>query len=156
MTGNVKLITVIRACGTTARLLLGVVFIWSSFGKLQYPHDFLSTIYSYGVVGSKIGLLMAVLLPWLEMLVGVCLFAGIWLGSSSFIAAMLLAMYLAAQAIVLWRGLRVGCGCFTVFEHESEVSWLTIMRTSILLSLAFFVSYLEVGAIKYSGHKLSK
>ena len=60
------------------RLALGVIFVISSISKLRQPYDFLASIYGFELVGPKIGLFFAIVLPWLELFVGICLIGGIF------------------------------------------------------------------------------
>lgn len=68
---------------TVVRLGMGAMFIASSLPKICQPYDFLSSVYHYELVGPQLGLLVAMTLPWLELLVGICLVGGIWTGGGT-------------------------------------------------------------------------
>jgi uncharacterized membrane protein YphA (DoxX/SURF4 family) len=55
---------------------------------------------------------MALVLPWLEIIVGVALFLGIATRTSARILGLLLIVFIAALSINLARGKPVDCGCF--------------------------------------------
>ena len=46
-----------------ARLGIGCMFLWSSLPKIRQPYDFLSSVYSYELVGPKLGMFVAMTLP---------------------------------------------------------------------------------------------
>ena len=45
------------------RLVLGVMFLMSALPKIRQPYDFLGDIYGYGIVGPKLGVLVAMTMP---------------------------------------------------------------------------------------------
>ena len=45
------------------RLGLGAMFIASSLPKIRLPYEFLSSVYNYEIVGPKMGVLVAMVLP---------------------------------------------------------------------------------------------
>jgi hypothetical protein len=61
------------------RLFLGGVFIYASVDKVLHPADFARAVYNYQILPNGLINLTALLLPWLELLLGMCLLAGVWL-----------------------------------------------------------------------------
>ena len=49
------------------RLGLGFMFILSSVPKIRQPYAFLGSVYGYELVGAKVGVLVAMVLPWVEL-----------------------------------------------------------------------------------------
>ena len=62
----------------TVRLGLGCLFLWSGVSKIQLPHNFLGDVYAYRLVSPVLGVFVALVLPWLELLVGACLLSGVF------------------------------------------------------------------------------
>ena len=60
------------------RLVLGGLFVYAGVVKVLDPLDFAQDIRNYRLVGQALSFLAAVVLPWLEILAGVALAAGIW------------------------------------------------------------------------------
>ena len=116
------------------RIALGAVFLWSSLPKLRQPYDFLGSVYQYEMVGPKLGVFVATVLPWLEALLGVCLLGSVFVRGSLLLAAGLLAFFTFAQASVLWRGLAISCGCFG--SSGELISYATVLRTALLFVAA--------------------
>ena len=62
-----------------ARLFLGGVFIYASVDKILHPDDFAHAVYNYQILPNGLINLTALVLPWLELLLGICLLTGVWL-----------------------------------------------------------------------------
>jgi len=53
-----------------ASLVSGALFLWSGLNKVARPYDFLMDVYRYELVNAQVGLLVAMALPWLEVILG--------------------------------------------------------------------------------------
>ena len=58
--------------------------------------------------------IVAVVLPWLELLCGLALFANVWPESVLTLAAALFVVYILATGQAWARGLDISCGCFSL------------------------------------------
>ena len=117
------------------RLGLGCLLIWSSLPKIRQPYDFLGSVYEYELVGAKLGMLVAMTLPWLELILGISLVAGLFVGGALLATSVLMAVFTFAQASVLWRGLAISCACFST-SGPGLISYATVIRTGLLLITA--------------------
>jgi uncharacterized membrane protein YphA (DoxX/SURF4 family) len=106
----------------TLRVALGLVFLAASIPKIERPFDFLGIVYDYSLVGPSTGLLIARTLPWLELVVGLCLVAGVLAEGALMVGGTLLSIFAVAEFLVFHRGNRVPCGCFS-FERVAPVNW---------------------------------
>jgi hypothetical protein len=61
-------------------------------------------------------------LPWLELFLGLCLLAGLWLPGAVLTANGLLVVFLAAFIFNMTRGLNVNCGCFSTGSDVPAMS----------------------------------
>lgn len=122
------------------RTALGCLFIWSSLPKIRQPYDFLSSVYSYELVGPKLGMVVAMTLPWLELLVGICLLGGIFVSGALLASAAMGAMFTFVLGSVLYRGLQISCGCFGISNAEI-VNYSALVRACLILlfSLAAYI-----------------
>ncbi len=125
----------------TARLLIGSLFILSSLPKIRQPYEFLSNVYDYEMVGQWTGVLIAMVLPWLELIIGICLLSGLLLSGAFLTAALLGVAFTLAQASALYRGLGISCGCFISTAGKETVSYFTLLRAGLVLAVAL-ASYL--------------
>ena len=131
--------------------LLGVLMLWAAISKLANPTDFLGSIYAYQLPLPK-GLLQAtaVVLPWLELLCGLLLVAGLWVETALILITGLLAVFVLATGQAWMRGLEIGCGCFSLkilglsgdlsgVERFLESVAFAFFRNLALLTLAAFL-----------------
>jgi uncharacterized membrane protein YphA (DoxX/SURF4 family) len=117
-------------------LVIGVIFIWSGVPKLYHPYQFLAAVYSYQLLGLLPGRLLAMVLPWTEVLVGFCLVAGIAREAGLLTAAMLCSMFLVAQIWALAHSLPISCACFS--GSGELITYSTLGRTFLMLLCAVF------------------
>jgi|TARA_B100000678_G_C17921449_1_gene387524 uncharacterized membrane protein YphA (DoxX/SURF4 family) len=93
------------------RIILGAVFLWASFGKILEPGDFARSISNYHIVPFGIENIIALILPWLELLIGMGLILGIMVDGSVQISAILLIMFILMIGQAMLRGFNIECGC---------------------------------------------
>ena len=67
------------------RVLLGAFFVYASLDKIWNPAAFAKIVYQWQVVGPVPSNLVAVTLPWVELLAGVLLLAGVWRRESALV-----------------------------------------------------------------------
>ena len=101
------------------RLVLGGLFVYAGAVKVLGPLDFAQNIRNYRLVGQSLSFIAAVVLPWLEILAGVALAAGIWKRASALIISGLLVFFILLTLVTIARGLDVDCGCFGAFSRKS-------------------------------------
>jgi putative oxidoreductase len=103
---------VLKARSFLIRIPLGSLFVFAGATKVNDPGAFAIELQRYGAVPWTIGALLALYLPWLEVLAGAfLLFRKIEWGAL-LIIAFLLFIFTAALASAMLRGLNIYCGCF--------------------------------------------
>ncbi|MEP7133036.1 MAG: MauE/DoxX family redox-associated membrane protein, partial [Acidobacteriota bacterium] len=95
-----------------ARILLGGVFLYAGGSKIVDPPGFAHELSNYRLLPDMAVAPIALALPWLEVLCGGLLVAGVWRRESALILAGLLVVFVGALSIDLARGIPVDCGCF--------------------------------------------
>lgn len=97
-------------------------------------------MYNYELVGPKLGLLVAMVLPWAELFVGICLVGGIFVSGALLVSIAMGAIFSFAAASALHRGLNISCGCFSASSTE-QISYVTLVRACmiVLLSIAAYI-----------------
>jgi uncharacterized membrane protein YphA (DoxX/SURF4 family) len=113
------------------RVALGCLFIYSALPKIRQPYDFLHDVYNYEIVGPKLGLLVAMVLPWMEFMVGVCLLGGIFISGALLVCMGMAAMFSFVVVWALYKGLDISCGCFG--SGTEKVTYLTLIRSLVIL-----------------------
>ena len=132
------------------RLALGCLFIYGSLPKIRQPYDFLSSVYSYELVGPKLGMFVAMTLPWLEILVGICLIGGVFISGAFLVSAGMATMFAFVIGSALYHGLEISCGCFGASSTEI-VNYSTLIRACVIL-LFSVVGY--IGAVTLQTHPI--
>jgi len=106
------------------RLLLGAFFVYASVDKIWSPAAFARIVYQWQVAGPVPSNLVAVTLPWIELLAGLLLIAGISRRESALVVALLLVVFIVAAGSVMARGIDVAnCGCVSVAKAEAPSAW---------------------------------
>ncbi len=128
------------------RAFLGVLFIYASIHKILYPAAFAETVSNYQILPGYLVNIFAVVLPWLEIMVGICLVTGIFLHGATTLAFLMLATFFVALASTFARGLNIDCGCFS--QAAGSVSHLTmwwyVSRDGLLTILSAYLT-LRIG-----------
>jgi uncharacterized membrane protein YphA (DoxX/SURF4 family) len=124
------------------RVLLGGFFVYASLDKIASPAAFAKIVYQWQVLGPVFSNLVAVVLPWVELVAGVALVVGFWKREAALVIALMLVVFLGAAASVMARGIDVeNCGCTSV-EKGAEpspfrgVGWFLVGRNLLMLASA--------------------
>jgi uncharacterized membrane protein YphA (DoxX/SURF4 family) len=101
------------------QLVLGGLFVYAGVVKVLDPLDFAQSIRNYDLVGQLLSFVAAVVLPWLEILAGLALAAGVWKRASALIISGLLVFFIVLTLVTIVRGLDVDCGCFGAISRKA-------------------------------------
>ncbi|MFI4859762.1 MAG: MauE/DoxX family redox-associated membrane protein, partial [Phycisphaerales bacterium JB063] len=103
--------------------------------KIAEPFHFMSDLMGYDIIPSAWIPYVAGLLPWIEIVVGLALLTGTFLGGGVLVSLFLMFGFIFFQASALIRGLDVTCGCFGTSSLSDSVSGWTLARTLGLAAL---------------------
>lgn len=92
------------------RIVIGAVFVYAGAVKITGQLDLADAIWSFRVLPRALVTPLALALPPFEILAGALLIAGFRVGALA--VAMATAIFSAAFASTLARGIAVDCGCF--------------------------------------------
>ncbi len=134
----------ISACYHFARLVMAFVFIYASLDKIAHPGPFAQAVFNYQILPDRLINLTALILPWLELILGVCLLLNRWMSGASFLAGALMAVFMGAMAFNLARGLDISCGCFSTDPGEGPISLPTLLRDMLFLVLSLVLAGLTM------------
>ena len=112
------------------RLYIGVVFIYAGMHKIHSPLEFADTLADYRLLPHWSVNLVAVVLPWMELIAGMFLILGLRTKLAATILAILLAVFTGAILINVLRGEQISCGCFGLAE---QLGWSDFFRDTIWL-----------------------
>jgi uncharacterized membrane protein YphA (DoxX/SURF4 family) len=123
-----------------SRFFLGVVFIYASSIKILNPDAFAEAVFNYQILPDNLVNLTAIILPWLELMVGFCLIIGWWIPGCVVIVNLLMIVFISAFIFNLMRGLDIHCGCFSSIS-ETASAWV-VLRDIFFLVVSFFLLYM--------------
>ena len=109
--------------------------------KINYTAEFAETIASYQVVPYWGVNILAVVLPWIELICGILLVAGIRVRSVTAILFSLLLVFTIGIFINLLRGSPISCGCFHTIGET--ISWRTVIRDMIWLIMSIHIFFCD-------------
>jgi hypothetical protein len=122
------------------QIALGAVFVASAIPKLVDPPAFAHMVYNYRLLPGTLVNALALVMPWIELLVGVLLVLGAWRREAALVAALLLVVFLGAIGWNLLRGHAIDCGCFDVRSAGktpeqllADMKWVMLRDVGLLL-----------------------
>ena len=125
-----------------ARWIIGITFIYASYHKIFAPADFAKIVYGYDLFPHDAINLIAIILPFIELIAGLALILGIYPRSAMLIINGMLAAFIIVLSINLIRGHEFDCGCFSAKEagfFSSAESTLVRDIIYLLLGLQIFL-----------------
>jgi uncharacterized membrane protein YphA (DoxX/SURF4 family) len=126
-----------RYLALVLRIYLGSIFIYASMYKISYPLEFAENIASYQIVPYWAVNLMAIVMPWTELICGILLVVGLRSKSAVCMIGGMLVLFIVAISLTLVRNIPIGCGCF--HSMEEPMTWTTLLRDFVWLAMAFHV-----------------
>jgi len=103
------------------QIALGLFFIVAALPKIADPPSFAHMIYNYRLLPGPLVNLAALTMPWVELLTGIALVCGIWRRTAASLVGALLAVFIVAISLNLFRGNAIDCGCFDVADAGKSV-----------------------------------
>jgi len=118
-------------------LRLGVagIFIYAGAVKAANPLQFATQIRAYELTGFAGGAILAVGLPWLELLCGLALLVNRLVRGAVLWLVVLMVLFTAAQASAWVLGLSLNCGCFGGSGAPVDPVWMMGRDGLILLAV---------------------
>jgi putative oxidoreductase len=146
----------VRIVTLILRLIIGGVFIASAVAKIgnvqishahgvQFSHvpdlgTFAQDVDNYHVPPRALGNLIAITLPWIELMAGTLLVFGIWKRASAWVITILMLVFLAAIGWALAHGYDIRCGCFGTVDAR-KVGVTALAQDFALLGIAAWLAW---------------
>ena len=121
------------------QIALGAIFVAAALPKIADPPSFAHMIYNYRILPGSLINLSALVMPWVELLAGLCLILGVWTRSARWIVGLMLVVFMIAISINLFRGNAIDCGCFDTsaanktYDERIRDMWIVILRDAGML-----------------------
>lgn len=126
-----------------ARIILGAIFLFACYDKLLHPQAFAEAVYNYQVLPDGLVNITAILLPWVELVLGLSLIINVWIPGAAVLGNLLLLAFFTALLFNLARGLDVSCGCFSTAPDEKGADYITVLRNLSFLLVSGYLGYAE-------------
>ncbi len=117
------------------RLAVGGAFLLAGALKIADPAKFAVDVGNYRLLPHELNNLVAILIPWIEVVAGVFVLAGIWLRAAALVITSLTVMFFFVILSALARGLNMDCGCFGTVGGQ-HVGLVNLAIDSTLFFLA--------------------
>ena len=105
--------------------------------KIPYPAEFAENLIAYRLFPWWSINILAVFVPWLELICGLFLVIGLVTRAASFTIGAMLLGFTAAILINIIRGSNISCGCFD--SVGPQIGWWEVFR-----DLSWFVLMVQV------------
>jgi putative oxidoreductase len=121
----------IRVC----QLLIGLLFALAALGKLGDLQSFAVEVHNFRLMPLAVEHLVAMTLPWVELVAALALLLGVRARSGAMVAAALMSLFTIAVLIAMARGLDIECGCFGTADG-TRVGGVKFLENAGMLALA--------------------
>jgi uncharacterized membrane protein YphA (DoxX/SURF4 family) len=115
------------------------MFIYASLDKIAHPEEFAKQIGYYKALPFGLENVLAIVLPWTELIVGICLIAGLLVDGATLLSIIMMLVFILAISQAMLRGIDITCGCFKVSADSDKLGLDTIIRDIIFLVMSYIV-----------------
>ncbi len=125
------------------RIFAGLLFIYSGLFKILDIENFGRIILMYDILPVGFAPYMAVIVPFLEFILGVLLLIGFRIRAASFVTIMLMLLFMVFITVNIIRGNTFDCGCFELsrFGIKEEIGIPLLFRNIfiiVIVAIAFY------------------
>jgi uncharacterized membrane protein YphA (DoxX/SURF4 family) len=123
----------------SAQIVIGAIFLVAALAKLGDLRSFAEQIHNFRMVPVAMENLVAMILPWVELVAAMALLLGIRARAGAVLTAAMMAAFTVAVALALVRGLDIECGCFGTAD-AAQVGVTKLLQNSAMLAVAMLGS----------------
>jgi putative oxidoreductase len=114
-------------------LFFGGLFLYAGAMKALEPMVFLDDVRSFALLPDPYAAIVAMFLPWLEILAGLAIITSLGRRGGLLILNASLLVFLVAIAIAWFQGTDIRCGCFGGGTEASASNYLELIIRDITL-----------------------
>ncbi|HYF36522.1 MAG TPA: MauE/DoxX family redox-associated membrane protein [Prosthecobacter sp.] len=122
-------------------LIFGGVFIYAGLMKAWRPMVFLEDVRSFNLVPDPYAAMLAMFLPWVEILGGIAVITGLGRRGGLLVLNASLVVFLTAILIAWSRGTDISCGCFGDSGGATSNYVELIVRDVVLLAMGGYLAW---------------
>jgi len=127
------------------RIVVAVVLLYAGVKKVWMPMEFARLLKEYQILPNQLLNLVAVMLPWTEVMCGVCFITGLWLRGTALLLSGMNAVFAIAIAFRAWLIMSTtgigffdltfdcGCGFGVVYIPTKIVENLLLVAVGVLI-----------------------
>lgn len=120
------------------RMVLGAMFVTVAMTKIPNPEKFANEIGNYNLLPNISLNMMALFLPWLELITGMLLIFGYKVKENSFLILGMLVVFTLGVLSAMARGLDINCGCYSEIAVK-KVGWEKVLENTGLIIMALYL-----------------
>lgn len=121
------------------RWTIGMTFVYACLHKIANPAQFAEVVCGYLLFPDNSVNLIAILVPFLELVTGAALILGVWPRSAALLGNIMLLAFIAVLGINMVRGVAFDCGCTSFGKTGSNLVIFSIGRNMVLFVLGCHV-----------------
>lgn len=131
------------------RIFLGFMFIYASLDKIANPVEFAKQVGYYKVLPFGLENMLAIVLPYTELIVGICLIAGLMVDGAALLSIIMMLVFILVISQAMLRGIDITCGCFKVSADSEQLGLHNIIRNIVFLVMSFIVLNRQERKLEY-------
>ena len=137
------------------RVYMGWVFLQAGLSKIPDPALFAENVANYRIIPYLAINLVAIVLPWLELICAFFLFFGLRIKATATILSGLLFLFTLLVIITIFRGVSMNCGCFDAVGEP--VGWTKVIQNTIWLLMTLQIYFFDrIHFFRMSGYLLRR
>ncbi len=126
------------------RFYIGYIFLVACIHKIVHPEMFAVDVATYQILPLYLINLMAIVLPWIELVAALMLILGFRARAGAVLTAGMMVVFIAAISIALSKGLHMSCGCFaSQGAEEDPISMATVFRDLGWLAVSLWIVFFD-------------
>lgn len=135
------------------RWLLGAIFLYAGITKALDVAAFAMAIGRYAMLPELGNMVLASILPYLEIYTALLLISGRWLRPAALLSVLMYSMFSAALLTAALRGLAIDCGCFGSAAGAWSSVGVALLRSLALLGLSVYLLFALAVPVDTVEHK---
>ena len=117
------------------RVIVGATFIYASYYKIIEPATFAKGIWFYHILPGNMINLMAIFLPWIELVCGIALIVGFQYRGAVALVNIMMIMFIIALTSAVYRGISIDCGCFKASQATDSSAMNSLLLDFGLIAM---------------------